>query len=362
MPSRNEPPPSTFRSRALRALAYLASIALIAAYCFAFLSRGFSEYSDEKVDFVRAGRILEQGLDGFYDEDAHISPYPPFALLALALFRAAFPTLTAFKTAFFLLLLFDGLLFYLSLRRYNAGPAPFFTLLFLTFPFLRLGVVTLHPTDYLFLLFVLLSVYIHRANDSASLALLGLSVATKWYTAFSAFLLPFVYRRDREFAVKSASILPLSIFFGLIFPAFVFPNYLRIYVLHAEKSIGQIGWIEYSYGVKVPTLSLPPPYHDLAGGMALASSLAFIALRARGRSLSYASSIALSTIPAVFLASMKYPHLRFCAFPLALSLLASKPSLALIPLTLLFFLRYNVLASATALLILLWIALREPRG
>ena len=258
MPSRNEPPPSTFRSRALRALAYLASIALIAAYCFAFLSRGFSEYSDEKVDFVRAGRILEQGLDGFYDEDAHISPYPPFALLALALFRAAFPTLTAFKTAFFLLLLFDGLLFYLSLRRYNAGPAPFFTLLFLTFPFLRLGVVTLHPTDYLFLLFVLLSVYIHRANDSASLALLGLSVATKWYTAFSAFLLPFVYRRDREFAVKSASILPLSIFFGLIFPAFVFPNYLRIYVLHAEKSIGQIRLDRVLLRGEGPNLKLAP--------------------------------------------------------------------------------------------------------
>lgn len=203
-----------------------------------------------------------------------------------------------------------------------------------------------------------MAVYIHRNNDSASLALLGLSIATKWYTAFSAFLLPLVYRSNRKLAFKSASILSLTIFFGLIFPAFVFPNYSRIYALHAGKSISPIGWIEYSYGLRVPALSLPPPYHDLAGWIALASSLAFIMIRARGRSLSYASSIALSMIPMAFLASMKYPHLRFCAFPFALSLLGSKSSLALIPLTLLFFFRYNALASAAALLALLWIASR----
>jgi len=357
-----------FKNEKFKLILASLSIVLICIYIYAFVSRGFKEFYDEKMDYVRAERILNKGLQGFYDNDTYISPYPPLALSLIALIKALSPSLEAFKTIFFLFLLLNILLFYNVLTIHNELLAPLILLCFLTFPTLRLGVITLHPTDLLFLFFLLLSFQFNRFNGKKkilSFIFLGLSIAIKWYSILTALLYPihYCYKGDKKLMVVSALTLWLFIIFGLISPIFIFPNYLAIYSFHAEKSISLISWIQYSYGVKVPVLSLAYPLNLYIGlPLTIFCFLASILITLT-RNLDEASLATLSLIPYVLFASTTIPYLRFSVYPFITFALTNKLNIkTLFFLAALFFFRYNfisVILISTVLYLSIYKEFRE---
>ena len=350
-----------FKNKKFRLILAFLSIVLICIYIYVFVSRGFKEFYDEKMDYVRAERILNKGLQGFYDNDTYISPYPPLALSLIALIKALSPSLEAFKTIFFLILLLNIALFYECLKIYNENLAPLILFCFLTFPILRLGVITLHPTDLLFLLFLLLS-FRFKNKKFLPLTFLGLSIAVKWYSCLIALLYPLYYRKDKMLMFKITLPLYSSIFFGLIIPIFIFPNYLSIYGFHIEKSIQLISWIQYSYGVKVPVLSLAYPL-NLYIGLPL-TILCFLAsiLITLTRNLDEASLATLSLIPYVLFASTTIPYLRFSVYPFITFALTNKLNIkTLFFIAALFFFRYNFIAVILISIVLYFSIYKEFR-
>ncbi len=338
----------------IRSALIVLSILLIAFYIYAFIQRGFKEFYDEKMDFIRGERILNKGLQGFYDNDTYISPYPPLALSLIALIKALSPSLEVFKTIFFIILLLTIALFYECLKIYNKDLAPLILFCFLTFPILRLGVITLHPTDLLFLLFLLLS-FRFKNKKFLSLTFLGSSIAVKWYSCLIALFYPLYYRKDKTLMFKIALPLYSSIFFGLIIPIFIFPNYLSIYAFHIKKFISLISWVQYSYGVKVPVLSLVYPLNLYIGlPLTIFCFLASI-LIILTRNLDEVSLITLSLIPYVLFASTTIPYLRFSVYPFITFALTNKLNIkTLIFITALFFFRYNFISVILISFIILY--------
>jgi len=329
-------------------------------YGLAFALRGFNVFYDERMDFIRGTRILEYGLEGFYDEEPKISPYPPLALILIALFRLLFPTLILFKLAFLLIHILDWFIFYIILERTNFEIAPFMMLGLLTFPFLRLGLITLHPTDYFFLLFLLLSIYLYPKDRLLSLILLGLSIATKWYTILAGFFLPYFYytQQEKRFMFKSMLILWSSILMGLIIPIVIFPNYLNIYSFHARKSAEVIKWITYSYGFSIPVINLPKNIINVAGYVFIVIGfLVSLVIIGRGKS-TYVRVLSLSLISFMLFSITKQPSLRFCVFPLITTSLEVKERKNLLTLFLsipLFFFRRGFIQALLILLMLFYI-------
>lgn len=226
---------------------------------------------------------------------------------------------------------------------------------------MRLGVITLHPTDLLFLLFLLLS-FRFKNKKFLPLTFLGLSIAVKWYSCLIALLYPLYYRKDKMLMFKIALPLYSSIFFGLIIPIFIFPNYLSIYGFHIEKSIQLISWIQYSYGVKVPVLSLAYPL-NLYIGLPL-TILCFLAsiLITLTRNLDEASLATLSLIPYVLFASTTIPYLRFSVYPFITFALTNKLNIkTLFFIAALFFFRYNFIAVILISIVLYFSIYKEFR-
>jgi len=357
-----------FKNKKFRLILAFLSIVLICIYIYAFVSRGFKEFYDEKMDYVRAERILNKGLQGFYDNDTYISPYPPLALSLIALIKALSPSLEAFKTIFFLILLLNILLFCNALTIHNKLLTPLILLCFLTFPILRLGVITLHPTDLLFLFFLLLSFQFNQFNDKKkilSFIFLGLSIAIKWYSILTALLYPihYYYKRDKKLMVASALTLWLFIIFGLISPIFIFPNYLAIYSFHIEKSTQLISWIQYSYGVKIPVASLAYPFNLFIG---LPLTLAFFFISAlivkKIKKLDDAALITLSLLPTVFFSSTGIPFLRFFVYPFISYSLSSKLNVKVLAISIfLFFFRYNFISVILISIVLYFSIYKEFR-
>lgn len=347
------------KTQSLRKVTYVLLCFIIIIYCFAFVLRGFNEFYDEKMDFIRGTRILERGLEGFYDEDVRISPYPPLALILIALFRMFFPTLILFKLAFLAVHALDWIIFYIILRRMNYELAPFIMLILSVFPLLRLGLITLHPTDYLFLLFLLLSICFYPKSKTTSLLFLGLSIATKWYTILASLFLPcFYYKHGRkEFMFKSALILWSSILIGLVMPIIIFPNYLNIYMFHAEKAGKIVSWITYSYGFKVPVINLPDHVADVASYILIVFGLLISLVIISKYKPVYSSILAFSLIPFILFLIAKQPSLRFCTYPLIVTSLIIKKKFLLILsfLTLAFFFRTGFIQALIVLLTLLYI-------
>jgi len=271
--------------------AHIGILALLASYLIAFSIKGLLMFYETRIDFTRATIILNEGIKGFYSHNIHLSPYPPLALILITAFRVLLPKLELFKIGFLFLHLSNWLLYYFVLRRRDKKLASLIYLVLLTFPFLRSGLLTLYPTDHLFLLFLLLALLFYQAGRRIlSYSFMGLSIITKWYSVWASILIPcylYIKGRKKE-ALEFTMIVWSLIFIGLILPIAIFPNYIEVLFFHLEKHAKVIQYVSYSYGLTIPVINVPEPYTGLVGALLMVCTvLLFTVMVMRGKEVSY---------------------------------------------------------------------------
>ena len=341
--------------------AHIGILALLASYLIAFSIKGLLMFYETRIDFTRATIILNEGIKGFYSHNIHLSPYPPLALILITAFRILLPKLELFKIGFLFLHLSNWLLYYFVLRRRDKKLAPLIYLVLLTFPFLRSGLLTLYPTDHLFLLFLLLALLFYQAGRRIlSYSFMGLSIITKWYSVWASILIPcYLYiKGKKKEALEFTMIVWSLIFIGLILPIAIFPNYIEVLFFHLEKHAKVIQYVSYSYGLTIPVINVPEPYTGLVGALLMVCTvLLFTVMVMRGKEVSYFSLIAFALIFFAVFAVSKQPELRLCVPSLlatCLSISRGKEFTLLTITSLLFFFRYGFLPAITALFIMMY--------